>query len=232
MISTVDQELQLSKDLSSSSLTNGRKISSTSDLDPFERKKQIALGKAQTKFEKAQRLYQAAQFSLEQNISEFLRVTTLPGLLNESKVTNAEFDKRIRTLQETKQELERKIAKYQSDLSRIQAGDIPHQYSSSKDILNNIKNKVSNSTGKHRSSNDVSGSSSNQESSTNNVLHLTEPEHSLSSSTGMSKSSASQSNFLSQSSTSHTLEAVRSSPSNSICNEVGNSQFYIHSNRK
>lgn len=209
---------------------NGKKNVSTTDLDPLERKKQAALNKVQAKLEKAQRLYQAAQLSVEQNISEFLRVTTLPGLLNDSnssKTTNAAFDKRIRTLQDTKKELEKKIANYQSDLVRIQSGDIPNQYASSKDILNNIKSKVSSSNNKNRSSNDISGSST-QEITTNVTINQQENDQTLSSSSGITRSSNSQQN----SSNNHNVEPARSSPSNSISNEIGNSQFYINLTRK
>jgi hypothetical protein len=39
-------------------------------------------------------------------------------------------------------------------------------------------------------------------------------------------------NLLSLSQNSNTLDVMRSSPSNSISNEIGNSQFYIDSNCK
>ena len=134
-----------------------KKNLSTSDLDPSERKKQAALAKVEAKLEKAQRLHQKAHQSVEQEISDFLRVTTIPtGNLetNSVRTTNATFDKRIRTLQDTKKELERKIATYQSDLSRIQAGEIPHNYTSSKDVFTNLKStavKVASGSLKYRS---------------------------------------------------------------------------------
>jgi hypothetical protein len=200
-----------------------KKTFSTSDLEPFERRKQAALSKVQAKLDKAQRLYQSAHSSVEQNISEFLRITTLPGLLNQSKISNAAFDKRIRTLQETKKELERKIAHYQSDLLRIHAGDIPHQYSSSKDILHNIKSKVSNSnnTMKLRSSNDISSTSINEA--------LTPCEHPESDLTPSAKNSV---NLSLHSTTGPTLEVVRSSPSNSISNEIGHLPSHMNSSCK
>lgn len=189
--------------------------------DPVERKKQAALIKAENKLEKAQRLHQTAQQSIEQNISEFLRVTTIPGLPNESKTTNAAYEKRIRTLQETKKELEKKIANYQADIQRIQSGDIPRHYSSSKDILNNIKNKVSGSNSKQNSATDISTLSNTNEQS------LIDHENQLNLPT---ISTVNQQNFLSNSQNSNTLDVMRTSPSNSISNEIGNSQFYIDAN--
>ncbi len=206
-------------DVNSSTLLNKKNLSS-SDLDPFERKKQAALAKAEAKLEKAQRLYQSAQQSVEQNISEFLRVTTIPGILHESKTTNAAYEKRIRTLQETKKELEKKISNYQSDIIRIQSGDIPPHYSSSKDILNNIKNKVSGGISKHPSTNDISSPISNEQL-------LLESDNQLN--TGTINNNQ---NLLSFNQNSNTLDVIRSSPSNSISNEIGNSQFYIDSNCK
>ena len=215
-----------------------RKNLSASDLDPFERKKQIALVKVQTKLDKAQKLYQSAQSSVEQNISEFLRNTTLPGSMNQtnmSKVNNAAFDKRIRTLQETKKELERKIAHYQADLQRIQLGDIPSQYSTSKDILNNIKNKVANGTNKTRLSNDISTSIDVNSNGISQIDpdHLTVPTLTRPmATTTTTTTTTTMTNGLNQgaSLTSQSNEPSRSSPSNSICNEVGNSQFYIDAN--
>ncbi|CAF0838649.1 unnamed protein product [Rotaria sordida] len=142
---------------SSASALLRKKNLSTSDLDPHERKKQAALAKVEAKLEKAQRLYLKAQQSVEQEISDFLRVTTIPNTNNEitsSRTTNATFDKRIRTLQDTKKELEKKIANYHTDISRIQAGDIPHNYTLSKDLFTNIKSTAAKVTGgslKHRS---------------------------------------------------------------------------------
>lgn len=195
-----------------------KKNSSTSDLDPFEHKTQVALAKAEAKLEKAQRLYQTAQQSVEQNISEFLRVTTIPGILHESKTTNAAYEKRIRTLQETKKELEKKIATYQADILRIQSGDIPHHYSSSKDILN----KGSGGNSKQNSTHDISTPFFHEQSIVESDNQLNLP------STGTMNNQ----NLLSLSQNSNTLDVVRSSPSNSISNEIGNSQFYIGSNCK
>ena len=198
-----------------------KKNSSASDLDPFEHKKQAALAKAEAKLEKAQRLYQSAQQSVEQNISEFLRVTAIPGVLHESKTANTAYEKRIRTLQETKKELEKKIANYQADIIRIQSGDIPHHYSSSKDILNTIRNKVSAGNSKHNSSNDVSTVTTHEQSQSESDSQLIVP-----------STTNNNQNFLSHSQNSNTLEIVRSSPSNSISNEIGNSQLDIDFNRK
>jgi hypothetical protein len=192
-----------------------KKNSSTSDFNPFEHKKQAALAKAEAKLEKAQRLYQSAQQSVEQNISEFLRVTTIPGILHESKTTNAAYEKRIRTLQETKKELEKKIANYQADIIRIQSGDIPHHCSSSKDILSTIKNKVSGGNSKQNSANDISTSISYEQ-----TIGESDNQYNL-------PSTSNNQNLLSLSQNSNTLEIVRSSPSNSISNEIGN---YIDSN--
>jgi hypothetical protein len=199
---------------------------STSDVDSFERKKQAALAKVEAKLEKAQRLYQSAQQSVEQNISEFLRVTTIPGIneSNSSKTTNTAYEKRIRTLQETKKELERKIADYQLAINRILSGDIPHQYTSSKDILNNIKHKVTSGIIKPRSSEDVSVSLSHEQQQ--------EPDNHHNQLTLPSTTNHTQ-NLLSLSQNSNTLESIiRKSPSNSISNEIGHSQFYIDSNCK
>ena len=227
VIATGDHETSSSQ--SSTSTLIAKKNLSTSDLDPAERKKQSALTKVQAKLDKAQRLYQSAQQSVEQNISEFLRVTTIPGIVNEpssssssSKVTNAAFDKRIRTLQETKKELEKKIHRYQEDLLRVQAGDIPNQYSSSKDILNTIKSRVSSGTSKNRSSHDVSIEPTAS-------LQVHEPDNHLPQPSGTASVHTHQ-NLSAHAANGNTLDAVRSSPSNSICHEIGHSQSYIDSN--
>ena len=203
---------------SSSVLLLPKKTSSASDHDPFERKKQVALVKAEAKLEKAQRLYQSAQQSVEQNISEFLRVTTIPGFLHESKTTNAAYEKRIRTLQETKKELEKKIATYQADILRIQSGEIPQHYSSSKDILNNIKNKVTGGNSKQNSTNDISTTTPYESSS---VVETDLPTTSM---------NTNNQNLLSISQNSNTLEMTRSSPSNSISNEIGKRIFQMWRN--
>lgn len=196
------------------------KEETAAEPDPLERKKQTALVKVEGKLEKAQRLHQSAQQSIEQNISKLLRITSIPGLPNESKTTNTAYEKRIHTLQETKKELEKKIANYQADIQRIQSGDIPRHYSSSKDILNNIKNKVSNSNSKQNSATDISTLSTNEQS-----LIEQENQHNL-----PTISTINQQNFLSTSQNSNTLDVMRTSPSNSISNEIGNSQFYIDAN--
>ncbi len=223
-----DHDVNSSNNSTSSILLNKKNLS-TSDLDPFERKKQAALAKAEAKLEKAQRLYQSAQQSVEQNISEFLRVTTIPGILHESKSTNTAYEKRIRTLQETKKELEKKIANYQSDIIHIQSGDIPHHYSSSKDILNNIKNKVSSGNSKHPSTNDISTTISHEQSILESDNQSNLPLISNNHNTGMMNNNQ---NLLSCTQNSNTLDVIRSSPSNSISNDIGNSHFYIDSNCK
>lgn len=212
-----------------------------SDLDPLERKKQTALVKAEDKLDKAQRLHDLAQQSIEQSISEFLRATTMPNVINEStssKTVIATFEKRIRTLQETKKKLEKKIAKYQSDITRIQTGDIPHHYRSSKDIINNIKNKVSNGNSKNRTSNVTSTpfvheqtiiSSQQDTDNHNNQSNLGTISTNQNNETMNNNNNP---NFLSYSQNSNTFETIRSSPSSSISNEIGNSQFYIDSNCK
>ena len=235
MIDAASTSLSQSMNSNSDQEIPPRKNLSASDLDPFERKKQLALAKVQAKLDKAQRLYQSAHLSVEQNISEFLRNTTLPGHThqpNTSKVNNAAFDKRIRTLQETKKELERKIAHYQADLQRIQLGDIPTQYSTSKDILNNIKNKVASGTTKSRPSNDVSTTMMTEFHSNGNAQgdpdHLTVP--TLTRQSTMTSNTNNSNVSQGSSVTSQSNEPSRSSPSNPLCNATGNSQFYIDAN--
>lgn len=212
---------------------------STSDLDPLERKQQAILAKAEAKLDKAQHLYQLAQQSVEQTISEFLRATTIPGIVSESnssKTIIASFEKRIRTLQETKKKLEKKISNYQTDVNRIQSGDIPHHYRSSKDILNNIKNKVSNGNYKNRTSNVMSTPTTNEQTiSSTNVdsdnfhTQLNPPSTSINHNTETTNNNQS---LLPYAQNSNTFEIMRSSPSGSISNEIGNSQFYIDNNCK
>ena len=232
-----------------------KKNLSTSDLDPSERKKQAALTKVEAKLEKAQRLHQKAQQSVEQEISEFLRVTTIPNTTNEtgssSRTTSASFDKRIKTLQDTKRELEKKIVGYQTDMSRIQAGDIPHNYSSSKDILSNIKSTAAKVTGgslKHRSSNHYDPM--NTISTVNPLEHLPSSHHPLetdnhhhhnttSSTTSATPTTTTSTNVerggagtVPQNQHNNTVEAMHSSLSSSTSNEISNSQFYLDPNRK
>lgn len=230
-----------------------KKNLSTSDLDPSERKKQAALAKVEAKLEKAQRLHQKAHQSVEQEISDFLRVTTIPtGNLetNSGRTANATFNKRIRTLQDTKKELERKIGTYQSDLSRIQAGEIPHNYAQSKDLFTNLKStavKVASGSLKYRSpnSNDTSGT-------TNAAGNINEPSISVQHSeldhhhaqptlplatAAVTMPSASgavnnNQNLLTQNQHGHTFDAAYSSQSSSLSNDIGNSQFYIGASRK
>ena len=235
-----------------------KKNLSTSDLDPSERKKQAALAKVEGKLDKAQRLHQKAQQSVEQEISDFLRVTTIPNTTNEcgsSRTTNASFDKRIKTLQDTKKELEKKIAGYQTDISRIQAGDIPHHYvSPSKDLLSNIKStaaKVAGGSLKHRSANH--NDPPNTMHTVNASEHTPSSHHPLESdthhlNTTLITTSATpttttstnvggggtynQQHALPQNQHNNTVETSHSSPPSSTSNEVGNSQFYLDSSRK
>jgi hypothetical protein len=229
-----------------------KKNLSTSDLDPFERKKQAALVKVEAKLEKAQRLHQKAHQSVEQEISDFLRVTTMPNTNNEttsSRSANATFDKRIKTLQDTKKELEKKITNYHLDISRIQAGEIPHNYSSSKDILSNIKStavKVASGSLKHRPTNttDQNINVSTPSSIEQNPFfhHQTEADshyHSTNSSviptTTISTSGGggnNNHNLVSQNQHTNTFELMHSSLSSSTSNEIGNSQFYIDSSHE
>ncbi len=209
---------------------------STPDFDPFERRKQASLAKAEAKLDRAQRLLQSAEQTEDQNISEYLSAKTIPGILHASKTTHTAYEKRIRTLQDTKKELERKIANYQSDIARIQAGDIPSHYKPSKDILNNIENKVSNFISKHHSTHDVPTSITNEQSmSSHNLESDNHPGQSSLPSTSINHNTGTgnnNQNLLSLSQNSNTLEVIRSSPSGSISNEIGNSQFYIDSNCK
>ncbi|CAF3503033.1 unnamed protein product [Rotaria socialis] len=238
-----------------SSTLSRKKNLSTSDLDPFERKKQAALTKVETKLDKAQRLHQKAQQSVEQEISDFLRATTIPNTNNEAtscRTANATFDKRIRTLQDTKKELEKKIANYQSDILRIQAGEIPYNYASSKDILSNIKStavKVASGSLKIRSPHNadqtstISTSSANEqvpsfyhpESDYHNpnisiTLLTPSPQPATLPSATTSGSTNNNQNLSVQNQFSGTFEPSHSSVSSSVSNEIGNSQFYIDVN--
>ncbi|CAF0932548.1 unnamed protein product [Rotaria sordida] len=210
----------------------------TSNLDPFECKKQTILSKAEAKLEKAQHLHQLAQHNIEQSISEFLRATTIPSIINESnssKTIIATFEKRIRTLQEAKKRLEKKITKYQNDIIRIQAGDIPQHYKSTKDILTNIKNKVLNENDKNHSIHNTSTSAVNEQTISSNSQehdnqHYTQfnfsstlPNHNI-------DTMNNNQNISTFSHNSNAFETKRSSPSSSISNEIGNSSSYIDSN--
>ncbi|CAF0873991.1 unnamed protein product [Adineta steineri] len=214
-------------DVNSSNLTRKKNLS-TSDLDPFERRKQIALTKAEGKLEKAQQLYRIAQQSVEQNLSELLRVTTIPRIPHESETPNTAYEKRIRTIQETKEALETKIANYRADIARIQAGDIPARYTSSKDTQNNISNENS----QHNSINNISTLPTNEQSIISHNLDA-DNHHHHHAQTNLSSTIIhhnNNQNLLSLNQNSNTLEPIRSSPSSSISNEIGNSQFYIDSN--
>jgi hypothetical protein len=175
----------------------------------------------------------------------------MPNSNNEttsSRSTNATFDKRIKTLQDTKKELEKKITNYHLDISRIQAGEIPHNYSSSKDILSNIKStavKVASGSLKHRSTNttDQNINVSTPGSIEQNPFfhHQTEPDshyHSTNSSAiptptiSTSGGGNNNHNLVSQNQHTNTFELMHSSLSSSTSNEIGNSQFYIDSSRK
>ncbi|UJR22449.1 hypothetical protein I4U23_025507 [Adineta vaga] len=238
------QKLGLSDSLNNASSDNDvpatnfsyKKNLSTSDIDPFERRKQIALAKAEAKLEKAQRLHHIAQQSVEQMVAEFLRITTIPGGSNESKTSKDSFDKRVSKIQDTKKELEKKITDYQTDIGRIRAGDIPKRYVS-KDILNTLHRRIPNDNLDHPSINDISTPIINERSNSSQHLdndnHLNQsplPSTPMNSITPLGNSNNQNQHLLSLSQNSNTLEHFRSSPSSSISNEIGNSQFYIDLN--
>ncbi|UJR26639.1 hypothetical protein I4U23_007957 [Adineta vaga] len=244
----------------STSLSRKKNLS-TSDLDPIERKKQAVLAKAEAKLDKARRLHQQAHQSVEQEISDFLRVTAMPNTNSEgtaSRTTNASFEKRIRTLQDTKKELEKKISNYQSDISRIQTGDIPHNYSSSKDIFSNLKStaaKVAGGSLKYRPSQSIdqttTTTSTTEPNSTPNTPDKLIASHYLESdshhhhhhhpnpfttlttptptATPANGPMNNNQNILTSNLYSSTYDPTHLSLSNSISNEIGNSQFYIDS---
>jgi seryl-tRNA synthetase len=245
---TGDQEFNEWSDSPPASLLRKKNLS-TWDLDPIERKKQAALAKVEAKLEKAQRLHHKAHQSVEQEISDFLRVTSIPNTNQENnsvRTANATFDKRIRTLQDTKKEIEKKIATYQSDISRIQAGDIPANYASSKDIFSNIKStavKVAGGSLKYRSTtaNDptipISTGTMNELPISINSIELEHYPHSHSNlntslSTASSTATNNNQNVFNQNQYSSALDAAHSSLSSSVSNEIGNSQFYIDPNCK
>lgn len=119
--------------------------------------------------------------------------------------------------------MEKKIASYQSDIARIQAGDIPHNYASSKDILNNIKStaaKVASGSLKHRSSNEKEQSVNSTQKSSNEQISSNENDNQ------QQQQQHSNLNIMNPN-----TEGNHSSLSSSASNEVGNSQFYIDSNR-
>ncbi|CAF1004977.1 unnamed protein product [Adineta steineri] len=236
-----------------SSLSRKKNLS-TSDLDPIERKKQAALAKVETKLEKAKLLHQKAHVSVEQEISDFLRQTAMPNVNNEvntSRTTNASFDKRIKTLQDTKKELEKKIAAYQSDIARIQSGDIPHNYTSSKDIFSNIKStaaKVAGGSLKHRPTQlhdqtiTITAPNTPEQTISSQFFELDSHHHHhhanpLATPTTPTPASVSTSGAVNNNNQSSITQALHSSIfepthpilSTTISNEVGNSQFYIDS---
>ena len=131
-------------------------------------------------------------------------------------------------------------------MSRIQAGEIPYNYSSSKDILSNIKStavKVAGGSLKYRSSNNTDqtmttstpntseygGSSHYQGESDSHyntaTLTVTPPPTS-------GGASHNNQNSVLQTQFSNSYEPAHSSLSSSASNEIGNSQFYIDSSRK
>ena len=213
-----------------------KKNHSTSDLDPFERRKQAALLKAEAKLEKAKRLHQIAQQNVDRMVDELLRQTTIPGGSHDSKTSKDSFDKHVSKLEDTKKQLAKKISDYQGDIARIRAGDIPKRYVSN-DILSSLKSKVSNDHIEHHSTNETSTpivnehSSSTQHLDTDNqtLLPLSSISHNTPTANNLTNHNQ---NLLSLSQNSNTLEPFRSSPSSSISNEIGNSQFYIDFNRK
>ncbi|CAF1454953.1 unnamed protein product [Rotaria sp. Silwood1] len=209
---------------------------STPDLDLYECKNQTALAKAEAKLEKAQHLHQLAQHSVEQSISEFLRATTMPSIINESnsqKTIIATFEQRIRTLQETKKKLEKKITKYQSDVTRIQAGDIPQHYRSSKGIYS-FKSEVSKGSYKNPSTGNISTPVTQDHTISSSYPESDNPHTQLNlPSTSTNHNIETMNNNQSFSSFSHissAFETNRSSPSSSISNGIGTSQSYINSN--
>ncbi|CAF0767362.1 unnamed protein product [Adineta ricciae] len=211
-----------------------KKNHSTSDLDPFERRKQAALLKAEAKLEKAKRLHQIAQQNVDRMVDELLRQTTIPGGSHDSKTSKDSFDKCVSKLEDTKKQLAKKISDYQSDIARIRAGDIPKRYVPH-DILSSLKSKVSNDNIEHHSTNETSTPIANEHS--NSTQHLDTdnqtllPLSSISHNTLTANNLTNQNqNLLSLSQNSNTLEPFRSSPSSSISNEIGNSQFYIDFN--
>ncbi|CAF1532058.1 unnamed protein product [Adineta ricciae] len=240
---------------SSSSLIRKKNLS-TSDLDPTERKKQAALAKVEAKLEKAQRLHEQARQSVEQEVADFLRATTMPNTNVEgtaARTVNASFDKRIRTLQDTKKELEKKISNYQSDISRIQAGDIPHNYTSSKDIFSNIKStaaKVAGGSLKYRPSQSSDQPTATASSTPNTPDHIVSSHHPDSenyqqhpnpfttittptpTATPTGGPMNNNQNMLTSNLYSGTHDPIHSSLSSSASNEIGNSQFYIDSNHE
>lgn len=151
------------------------------------------------------------------------------------KSTNAAFEKRIRTLQDTKKELEKKITGYQADITRINAGDIPTNYTSSKDLFSNLKStaaKVAGGSLKYRSTGGGSTELAITHPNETTTNHLsTETDHYFSSNT-MNSSGATNNNNQTLHVHSNQLEVTHPSPTNSISNEISNSQFYIDSTRK
>lgn len=226
--SNEDESDRSSSSKQSSSLNSRKKNLSTSDLDPFERRKQQALVKAEMKLEKAQRLHKKAHECVEQKISEFLRSTTLPNVtpsVGTQRTMNAAFDKQIQSLQEAKKELERKITAYQSDITKIQSGEIPESYFTSKDFISNLKTTASKVTGSQRKSRN---SSPNESMLNGNELLLpNEADRNFHSSSVSSSSPSHNFSFQQQ-----FTENNPSSHSSSTSNDLGNSQFYINSTRK
>ncbi|CAF0880186.1 unnamed protein product [Didymodactylos carnosus] len=224
-----------------------KKNLSTSDLDPLEKKKQLALIKVEAKLDKAHRLFITAKEGLDKNIAEYLRlsVPTSSGEILSSSTKQA-FEKKIRTFQDTKKGLEKKIISYQNDIERINAGDIPHY--TSKDIVNNIVKqtiKVASGGGKHRhdvqddgdslaiSSSSLTPTSSSSPTATSTVTSSSANHNNLSQT--ISAPTSANPNFT------MTLEGMdksinnsgeQSSTGNSMTNEIGNSQFYINSSHE
>ena len=217
-----------------------KKNLSTSDLDPLERRKQAALTKAEAKLEKAQRLHQVAGQNLEKEIAEFLRINALPTTNPEGnfhRTANLASDKRIRTFQDTKKELEKKISTYQMDISRIHAGEIPANYSSSKDILSNLKQTAAKVTGagqKQRSTptHDSSANSHDLFTPIDHDQHFHFPHQNPVSNSLNASSTASAATNNNQTLQNNTTELNYSSHSSLGSNEISNSHFYIDSTRK
>jgi hypothetical protein len=135
-------------------------------------------------------------------------------------------------------------------MTRIQAGEIPHSYTSSKDIFSNIKStaaKVASGSLKHRPSITNEPAISFQTPNTTEQTTFYYPEsdshyhHTNLSTTLVTPTTTTTStggainnnqNLSSQNQHSNTIELAQSSLSSSASNEIGNSQFYIDSTRK
>ena len=163
---------------------------------------------------------------------------TFSGTSNDSyasRIAIANIEKRIRTLQETKQQLEKKITKYQLNVACIQNGDVQHQYKSANGMLNIITTKISNENCINNT-NLISTSmidehkviSHHQETDNHrNQSNLASPL--INHNTGTANNNQ---DSLLDSQNNSIYEPIGSSSSNLISNEIGKSHFYIDSNCK